>query len=523
VEGAIPELEKAVALDPASLQAEFNLAEAYGNSPSRGLSKQIEQLRKVIAMSPTFARARLALGKALLHEGKVDDALTQLQEATRLDPESGEAHYQLGLALARSGRQSDATAEVQKGRQLSGADERNQNADLDISEGRSAFQAGELEAAAAKFRHAIKLAPDSAAAHRYLAMVLEKQGDIADALVSYRKAVDLNPGDSAARQSLNRLTLPDSPGLFAKREDVGQDDLQKVSEFEGYIRQSRFHELEPLLEHYVVEHPTSSWGWYALGYSQFAQKKIGDSIQSLAKSLGLNVENSDAHKILGRDLMVIGRFDAAQTEFEQGIRYDPNSAENHYDLGKLFSLRDNWEEARRQFEAAIQINPSYLEAIDALGFAQEALGDNANAVRNYEKAISLNEHQHGSFAAGHVSLSAYYNRTGDPAKALDYAQQALTLDPKSDVAWFQKAKAQEGQGHLEEAVDSLNEATALNSHTSAYYYVLAGIYRRLGRTEDSRKALDSFTRLDQENNELEKMRRSASKRPDATQAHREPE
>jgi len=394
---------------------------------------------------------------------------------------------------------------------------------LDISEGRSAFQAGELETAAAKFRHAIKLAPDSASAQRYLAVVLEQQGDIADAVVAYRKAVDLNPGDSAARQSLNRLSLPDSPRQLAKPQEVGRDDLQKVSEFEGYIRQSRFSELEPLLADYLMVHPKSSWAWYALGYCQFAQKKIGDSIQSLAKSLELNVENANAHKILGRDLMVIGRFDAAQTEFEQGIRYDPNSAENLYDLGKLFSLRDNWEQARKQFQAAIQINPSYLEAIDALGLAEEELGDDAAAVRSYERAISLNEHQHGSFAASHVSLSAYYNRTGNPAKALDYAEQALRLDPKSDVAWFQKAKAQEGQGHLDEAVDSLNQATTLNSRISAYYYVLAGIYRRLGRTEDSRKALDSFTRLDRENNELEKMRRSASKRPDATQAHREPE
>jgi len=40
---------------------------------------------------------------------------------------------------------------------------------------------------------------------------------------------------------------------------------------------------------------------------------------------------------------------------------------------------------------------------------------------------------------------------------------------------------------------------------------LFGIYRRLGNLEESKKALDSFTRLDQENNELEKTRRNISK------------
>jgi tetratricopeptide (TPR) repeat protein len=108
-------------------------------------------------------------------------------------------------------------------------------------------------------------------------------------------------------------------------------------------------------------------------------------------------------------------------------------------------------------------------------------------------------------------LSAYYNRIGNSAKALDYAQKALELDPKSDSAWFQKARAEERQGQLQAAADSLKQAIALNQRSSSYYYVLSGIYRRLGKFDESKKALESFTRLDQENNELEKMRRDVSK------------
>jgi tetratricopeptide (TPR) repeat protein len=296
------------------------------------------------------------------------------------------------------------------------------------------------------------------------------------------------------------------------------DDPQKMSAFERDIRQSRFEELEPLLVSYVHERPGSSWGWYALGYCQFARKKVGESIQSLSKSLSLNVENGEAHKILGRDLMVIGRLDAAETEFEQAIRYSAGSAENYYDLGKLYSIRDNWEQARKQFETAIHLNGSYVEAINALGFAREALGDDAEAVKTYEKAIALNEQQHGTFVEPDVNLSAYYNRTGDAQKALDYADRALELDSKCDPAWFQKAKAQQAQGHLEDAVSSLNRATAINPRSSTYFYVLAGVYRRLGKLDESRKALDAFTKLDQENNELERMRRQA-RSADAAQSH----
>ena len=512
VEQAVVELEKAVSLDPSSVKAQFNLAEAYGSSPSRGPTKQIEQLQKVISIAPTFARAHLSLGKALLHDGKVSDAVTELQEAARLDPQSGEAHYQLGLALARSGKQEEAAAQVQKGRELSAADERNQNANLDITEGRTALAKGELEQAAAKFRHASKLQPDSSEAQHYLGLTLEKQGDKQAASAAYRRALELNPSDAQAKRALEIYELPDNPVSVAKpTSDDTEDDQAKVAEFEDYIRQTRFQEVEPLLADYVNQRPTSAWGWYALGYSQFAQKKVGESIRSLAKSLQFDIRNAEAHKMLGRDLMMIGRFDAAQTEFEQGIRYDPKSAEIHYDLGKLFSIQDNWEGARKQFVEALRIDPSHIESLDALGLAQEALGDDASAVENYRKAIALNEERHGNFVAPDVNLSAYYNRTGDAAKAVEYAQKAVDLDPKADKAWFQKARAEERQGQLQDAADSLNRAISFNQRASSYYYVLAGIYRRLGKSADSQKALDSFTRLDRENNELEKMRRSMSK------------
>jgi tetratricopeptide (TPR) repeat protein len=185
----------------------------------------------------------------------------------------------------------------------------------------------------------------------------------------------------------------------------------------------------------------------------------------------------------------------------------------HYNLGKLFSMQDDWGPGRKEFEEALRIDPAYVEALDALGMAQEALGDNSGAVASYEKAIALNQARNGKFASAHVNLSAYYNRTGDAEKGLEYARQALELDPKSDRAWFQKAKADEILGHLNEAVDSLNRAISFNTRASSYYYVLAGLYRRLGKAKESQEALDVFTRLDKESNELEKMRRSSNKPP----------
>jgi tetratricopeptide (TPR) repeat protein len=451
VDAAIKELEEAVRLAPGSVKALFNLAVAYGASPAHGPSKEVEHLGKVIDMAPDFPRAHLALGKALLQDGKVTEAVTALQNAVRLEPEGGEANYQLGLALVRAGRKEEGAAQLKKGRELVAAGDRTQNAVLDVAEGRAALDRGDLEEAVVKFRRATELRPESPEPHRLLVAALER-----------------------------------------------------------YIKDARWAEVEPLLQQYVGERPQSSWGWYALGYCYFAQKKIGQSIKALARSLQLDLKNVEAHKILGRNLMIIGRFDAAQVEFEQAIRYKPDSAESYYNLGKLHSIQDNWEPARKALDAAIRLEPSYVEAIDALGFALEALGDDAGAVAMYRRAVALNEERKGTFASPHVNLSAYYNRAGNPEEALEHARKALALDPRSDRALFQKGRAAERLGKLDEAADALNEAITLNPRASSYYYVMAGICRRLGLKEDSRKALEIYRKLERESNELENKRRKAA-------------
>jgi tetratricopeptide (TPR) repeat protein len=520
-EAGIKELEEALRLAPGSVKALFNLAVAYGTSPAHGPTKEIEHLEKVIELAPDFPRAHLALGKALLQEGKAADAVAALQNAVKLAPDSGEANYQLGLALVRAGRKEEAAAQLKKGRDLVAADDRAQNAVLDLADGRAALERKDFDEAVSKFRRAGQLRPESAEPQRLLGVALEGQGDTAGAAAAYEKALALSPHDASARRSLETLRsrpgvatapqAPIAPVTLTSGSGVSDwDDRARMTELEGFIRDAKWTDVEPLLLKYVAERPKSSWGWYALGYAYFAQKKIGDSIKALATSLQLDLKNVEAHKILGRNLMIVGRFDAAQVEFEQAIRYKPDSAENHYNLGKLFSMQDNWEPARTAFEAALRIDPAYLEALDGVGFALEALGDDAGAIAKYQEAIRVNEARGGHFAAAHVNLSAYYNRTGDPVKALDYARKAIELDPTSDRAWFQKAKADEHEGRLNDAASALSEAISRNPRSSSYYYVLAGVYRRLGWMDDSRTALEHYKRLDKESAELEKKRRSVA-------------
>jgi superkiller protein 3 len=413
-----------------------------------------------------------------------------LQAAVAQEPGSGETRYQLGLALSRAGRAPEGAAEIKKSRELISASENEQAANLDLAEAKAALDRNDIDQAIAKLHKVGTFRPGAAEPYYLLGTALARKGDRQEANAAFRKALEIEPGHKGAKDSL-----------------AAAEEPQRIALFESYIRNGRFEALEPLLRKYLDEHPKSSWGWYALGYSLYGQRKIGESIRALSESLQIDVNNPEAHKVLGRDLMIIGRFDAAKIEFQQGARLDPKSAEMPYNLGKLYSISDNWADARQQFESAIRLDPSYMEAYDGLGLALESLGDDAGATANYRRAIEFNEARKAGFASPYVNLSALSNRTGEHRAALEYAQKALQANPESDRALFQMAKAYEYQGDLDGAAGALNRAIAINPRASSYYYVLATVYRKLGKPDESRRAMESFSKLDRESNELDQKRR----------------
>jgi len=242
----------------------------------------------------------------------------------------------------------------------------------------------------------------------------------------------------------------------------------------------------------VKEHPTFL-GLYALGYSLFAQQKIGESIRrsrNLSNSTG---EMAEAHKFFGRDLMVIGRYDAAQTEFEQGTRYTRNPRRCILTWAKLFLSRITGA-PREKIETNTPYRSLYVESLDGLGFAQEALAMGREAVASYEKAIAINEARKGKFRVGHVNLSAYYNRQSDYEKRSLTLRAAGSFEPKSDGAWFSRQKRGRARARLMDAVDALHRAISITPRASSYI-TSVHVYRRLGREEDSRRRWTSFVRL----------------------------
>ncbi len=297
------------------------------------------------------------------------------------------------------------------------------------------------------------------------------------------------------------------PGLFAfAASQEPRIDIQKpaagdvdslLEAVERDIAGNKFADTESRLSGYLKDHADSWRAHYDLGYVQFRTHKIGSSISELSRSLELNPQNAEAHKILGLGCSIIGRYDLAEVELFQAARLKPGSAEIQYFLARTYYMRGVYPLAKSEFESAIRLNPSYVKAYSNLGITMEALGDNEAALKNYEMAIQLQGRQKQISEWPYIYLSAFYNHQKNADGALEYARKALAVNPSSDAAYFETAKAYRTEGEWQKAVDTLRSAIAINSQVPDYYYVLGLMLRKLGNARESEEALAKYGQLQQ--------------------------
>jgi protein O-GlcNAc transferase len=387
---------------------------------------------------------------------------------------------------------------------------------------------GSFDEAIAMFRSALRVRPTSAEAYNQLGQALVANGDRDGADASFRKALQIDPSYSAARQNLQvgfnelsqkettsaepRGAAPPSANLPRAEEPTETENhppLDSTENFDLMIQQGQLSMVEPRLVDFLRDHPDSSRAHYQLGYVWLRQRRISDSIREFSRSLQLNLNFADAHRLLGLDLSLIGRYEAAQLELQQSVRLEPNSAEAHYELGKICAAQDLWPQAAQEFKEAIRLNASYAEAYNALGFALDALNDDEAALSSYQKAIHLSEQRGRNFVAPYINLSAYYNRIGNADLALQYAQTAIKLDAKSDLAYFQMAKAFRFREEWSEAAEALRTAIAINSNSPQYFYILSTVETKLGHQKESQEAIRAFRKLEDDMASRAKLRRES--------------
>jgi tetratricopeptide (TPR) repeat protein len=298
---------------------------------------------------------------------------------------------------------------------------------------------------------------------------------------------------------------------------ASQDNLALLDPLENLIAQSQYDQAIQGLQHYLQDHDNSAKAHYDLGYVFFRTHQVGTAVRELSRSLQLNDKDAQAHKILGLVCTFVGRYDLAETELRAAAELQPDSSEIHYFLGRIYYTRQVFPLALKEYQTAIQLDPLYMKAYNNLGLVMEVLGKNDAAIQDYKAAAQISASQHLNSPWPFEYLSAHYDRQRDPALAIEFAQKALLLDSKCDLAYYDLAQAFQTQSQWQNAVDAVQKAIAINANTPEYFYLLSTALRRLGKVPESEAALKRFDEIHKDQNAMAKLWRDASHQEDLPQ------
>lgn len=200
-------LARAVRLDPGNVEARVSLFEFYRHAPGvagGGEDKAKRELVEIRRRDP--ARAYELYGHLLRDDGADEEAVAAYRKAVAADPSRIQARLSLVLALVESRRFGEAFGAIDE---ILEREPGHTSALYQL--GRNAALSGERlaqgEAALRRYlRHRpLRTQPSHAWAHYRLGMIQKRQGDLASARYSLRRAVSLDPGLDGAREALDGL------------------------------------------------------------------------------------------------------------------------------------------------------------------------------------------------------------------------------------------------------------------------------------------------------------------------------
>jgi len=188
---AVTELRAAEALDPHQPDAPYTLGVTLWQMGDA--DGAVSELKKAIAAKPDYAEAFYTLGTVLKQQSKLQESADALREAIRLQPDFAGAHTTLAPVLRQLGDAQGAAQEARRGAELAKQKTDLQAAVFATNSGKRLRNVGDLDAAVAQFRAAIKSVADYAPAHFELAIALRQMGKKEEAMAEFQKAATLDP------------------------------------------------------------------------------------------------------------------------------------------------------------------------------------------------------------------------------------------------------------------------------------------------------------------------------------------
>jgi tetratricopeptide (TPR) repeat protein len=289
------------------------------------------------------------------------------------------------------------------------------------------------------FKRAIELKPDFASAHVSLGMLYVQIAKPEEAVPQFEEALRIDSSRTDAQASLVNVWREQAHAA------VTEGDSEKALSFLMRARRASPKDPDVL---------------YDFGMVALRMSLLPDAAQAFQEALELRKDDAKALYGLGRTQMATAKYSDAHTTFDRYCVLQPSDASGHYALGMTLEALQQSAEARSEFEKSIELQPAQTESYFQLGRLEFEAGNARAAEKQFYRVLKRDPNHAGALA----SLGQIKFQEKDYAQATDFLGRAIAAD-----------------------------ATLREAH-----YYLGLTYARLNREEDSKKELETASRLEHE-------------------------
>jgi tetratricopeptide (TPR) repeat protein len=258
----------------------------------------------------------------------------------------------------------------------------------------------------------------------------------------------------------------------------------------------------------ITHDPDSVFLQNTLADTYFKLGRIREAIETAQRVLKTHPDDLQAHKLLGRVyLRSLGDGTGPQTgdmlsaaikEYETIARLKPDDVETHLLLGQLYGLNHDSLKAEAQFKTAQKIDPNSEEVILSLARLYTEQGDLNRAAKVLADVPEEDRSPRMNFA-----LAGIYDQLKRPKDAVAAYRDVLAQDPDNTDAKRGLAEALMASGQNDAAAKVLGDITKTDPQDARALIHEADLERRSGKYEQALATLDKASALVQNNLELD--------------------
>lgn len=286
------------------------------------------------------------------------------------------------------------------------------------------------------------------------ASVLLSLEDTVQAVKDYAQAISLTPEDTRSYNA--RAQVYYEQGKY----DLADNDYRKIISLkEGDVM-----------------------GYMGLGRNANAQKRYEDAIKQFDYVNKLEPSYSSAYSFRAESYMGLKRYDEAIGDVIMALGID-NDDKAFYELQTLADSAFAQTVARLKVQKLKEPKESSWPYY--LGVVYEKTDRYFKAIRYYKESFSIDVNKETA-----NRISNCYDEMGDYDKALEFCDQAISLDSTKTNYLYFKANILDNAGRSEEAIKVMDAYIAQNPEEYVSYYRRGWFKDNLGRTDE---AIDDYT------------------------------